>query len=87
MFVGSGSDIATGILSRDLHCYGSSKNNIQIMHSDNKIKFANKFQGPVRYSLKVSIFKEENKKVQILQRKETSYVSNYLQGKFKACCF
>lgn len=48
------------------------------MHFENKIQFANKFQGPVRYSPKVSIFEEENKKVQRLQRKETSYISNYL---------
>lgn len=57
------------------------------MHFENKIQFANKFQGPVRYSPKVSIFEEENKKVQRLQRKETSYISNYLWTKFKACCF
>lgn len=51
----------------------------------NKIPFANKFQRPVRYSPKVSIFKEENEKVQRLQRKERSYISNYLWTKFKAC--
>lgn len=48
------------------------------MHFENKIQFANKFQEPVRYSPKVSIFKEENDKVQKLQRKEASYISNYL---------
>lgn len=30
------------------------------MRFENKIQFANKFQGSVRYSPKISIFKEKN---------------------------
>lgn len=52
-----------------------------------KLNLLTEFQKPVRDSLKTSIFKEQSKKVQWLQRKETSYVSKYLWKKIKACFF
>lgn len=86
LFVGSESYIATGIFSRTARYRDPLESMFRRCTLAIKSNLLAEFQKPVRDSLQ-TIPKEQSKKVQRLQRKETSCVSKYLWKRIKACCF